>query len=192
MLASPLNLIPRSSPSWVRPAGSSCTDTRGVSSVPKSPFRMGVGGFLRLRRARAGLGSARFPHDRKVEEEKKRDMSKRVKSGLLHGLGRFWIWVERLATSPIRPCRRICRWSWRRLLHRQSGRLVAWHDNVWSLSLHSASDPAHCAPVPLSRLVAWSQHDWPGLKDWVGAAGCSPLAAVETASNRCRQCARML
>lgn len=116
-------------------------------------------------------------------------MSKRVKSGLLHGLERFWVWVESLATSsPIRPYRCICRWIWR-LSHRQPWRLLAWQGIVWSLSLHSVPTVAR---VSLSRLVAGSQHDWPGLKDWVTAAGCSPLAAVETASNRCRQCARML
>lgn len=37
------------------------------------------------------------------ERKKKRDLSKRVKSGLPHGLGRFWIWVEALATSPANP-----------------------------------------------------------------------------------------
>lgn len=71
------------------------------------------------------------------EGRKKRDLSKRVKSGLLHGLGRFWVWVEPLATSsPIRPCRRICRWSWR-LLHRQSRRLFACHDILWPLPLQT-------------------------------------------------------
>lgn len=69
--------------------------------------------------------------------------------------------------------------------------LLAWHDIVWVVFV-SAQRASHHALVRLSRLVAWSQHDWPGLKDWVTAAGSSPLAAVETASNRCRQCARML
>lgn len=121
---------------------------------------------------------------------KKRDLSKRVKSGLLHGLGKFRLrlWRRRrqsahadaFAGRAVGACivnRGAC-------LHG-----MTWHGIVWSCVSCTATQTL-CACPPVSPRVAWSQHDWPGLKDWVTAAGSSPLAAVDTASNRCRQCAR--
>lgn len=173
---------PKIEPVLVEACGSSCRCPGAWPLCPVALFGRAWWIFT-MRRARAGLASARFPQDGCRWRREKRDMSKRVKSGLLHGLGMILGLGRASGNVVANPSHADASagGAGGSLSHRrQPGRLPAWHDVV------------RCGRVRLSRLVAWSQHDWPGLRDWVTAAGFSPLAAVETASNRCRQCARML
>lgn len=140
------------------------------------------GGFLRCDVPGLGWQAPGFPKTGADGEERKRTCQNVSKSGLLHGLGMILGLGRASGNVVANPSHADASASGAgcSLSHRHPERLPAWHDVVW------------CGRVRLSRLVAWSQHDWPCLKDWVTAAGFSPLAAVETASNRCRQCARML
>lgn len=168
MLADPWISSQDRSPSWLRPAEVHA-DARGLSLVPGRPFQTGVVDSSCDAMSQGWAGKCQVsPSKQAGDEEKKRHVKTCQK------------WAAPRAGEVLDFG--LSLWQRRRQSAHAEMRLPVEPAALSSSTVALACMARHavvclCRPGGQSSAstrpeVAWSQHDWAGLKDWATASGC--------------------